>query len=86
MFSGFWGWFLVVVIVAAVFGAGKLPELRAIAEQKLKLAVDEAKKKKIEVEDKINQAKEKSKAAKEEAIKKAEEIKREDEEELNKLQ
>lgn len=86
MFSGFWGWFLVAIAVAAIFGAGKLPELRTLAEQKLKLAVDEAKKKKNEVETKITQAKEKSKAAKEEAIKKAEDIKREDEEELNKLQ
>ena len=28
MFSGFWGWFLVVVIVAVIFGAGKLPDLQ----------------------------------------------------------
>lgn len=85
MFSGFWGWFLVVIVVAAVFGAGKLPELKTLAEEKFKVAVDEAKKKKNEVEDKINQAKEKSKTAKEEAIKKAEDIKKSDEEELNKL-
>ena len=35
MFSGFWGWFLVVVIVAVIFGAGKLPDLKVQAEEKL---------------------------------------------------
>lgn len=80
MFSGFWGWFLVIAVVAVIFGAGKLPDLKEAAEEKLKLAVNEAKKKKVEVEDKISQAKEKSKAAKEEAARKAEEAKKEEEE------
>ena len=39
MFSGFWGWFLVVVIVAVIFGAGKLPDLQKEAEEKLKLGL-----------------------------------------------
>lgn len=83
MFSGFWGWFLVVVIVAVIFGAGKLPELRALAEEKLKFAVDEAKKKKIEVENKINEVKEQQKTAREEAAaRKAEETKKEEIEEI----
>lgn len=83
MFSGFWGWFLVVVIVAAIFGAGKLPELKTIAEEKLKLAVDEAKKKKVEVENKINEVKEQQKAAREQAAaRKAEEARKEENEEV----
>ena len=44
MFSGFWGWFLVVVIVAVIFGAGKLPELKEQAQDKLKLLAQAAEK------------------------------------------
>lgn len=44
MFSGFWGWFLVVVIVAVIFGAGKLPDLKVQAEEKLKLLASAAEK------------------------------------------
>lgn len=59
MFSGFWGWFLVVVIVAVIFGAGRLPELKNIAEEKLKRGLDAVQKGKQELEAKINEAKQK---------------------------
>lgn len=59
MFSGFWGWFLVVVIVAVIFGAGRLPELKNIAEEKLKQGLDAVQKGKQELEAKINEAKQK---------------------------
>ena len=49
MFSGFWGWFLVVVIVAVIFGAGKLPDLKVQAEEKLKLLASAAEKGKKEL-------------------------------------
>lgn len=57
MFSGFWGWFLVVVVVAAIFGAGKLPELKQVAEEKFKFLADAAQKGKKELEAKINETK-----------------------------
>lgn len=60
MFSGFWGWFLVVVIVAVIFGAGKLPDLKVQAEEKLKLLASAAEKGKKELEAKINEAKKKT--------------------------
>ena len=60
MFSGFWGWFLVVVIVAVIFGAGKLPDLKVQAEEKLKLLARAAEKGKKEPEAKNNEAKKKT--------------------------
>ena len=66
MFSGFWGWFLVVVIVPVIFGAGKLPDLKVHAEEKLKLLASAAEKGKKELEAKINEAKKKREENKEE--------------------
>ena len=72
MFSGFWGWLLVVVIVimlrvvAVIFGAGKLPDLKVQAEEKLKLLASAAEKGKKELEAKINEAKKKREENKEE--------------------
>lgn len=60
MFSGFWGWFLVVVIVAVIFGAGKLPDLKVQAEEKLKLLASAAEKGKKELEAKIKRGQEKT--------------------------
>ena len=73
MFSGFWGWFLVVVIVAAIFGAGKLPELKKIAEDKLKLGMDVVQKGKKEIEAKLNEAKKHKEETKKEEENKPEE-------------
>lgn len=36
MFSGFWGWLLVVVLVVAIFSADRLPELKKFLESKTK--------------------------------------------------
>lgn len=41
---------LVVVIVAVIFGAGRLPELKNIAEEKLKQGLDAVQKGKQELE------------------------------------
>ncbi len=60
MFSGFWGWFLVVVIVAVIFGAGRLPELKEQAQDKLKLLAQAAEKGKKELTAKIEEAKKKN--------------------------
>ncbi len=63
MFSGFWGWFLVVVIVAVIFGAGKLPELRKEAEEKLKLGMAVLEKSKEELNKKIAEKAQKTKVS-----------------------
>lgn len=70
MFSGFWGWFLVVLIVAAIFGAGKLPDLRKEAEEKLKLGMAALEKGKEELNKKIAEKTKKDNAAKKTAAKK----------------
>ncbi len=41
--GGFFGWFVVIVGVLAIFNAEKLPELRALLEEKFKNSVDVAK-------------------------------------------
>ena len=43
MFFGFWSWVLVVIVVAAIFYANKLPQLRQQAEEKIKIGVQEGK-------------------------------------------
>lgn len=58
MFSGFWGWFLVVVLVAAVFSADRLPELKKLLESKTKEGLDAVKKGTKNVEEKIAKIKE----------------------------
>lgn len=57
MFSGFWGWFLVVVLVVAIFSADRLPELKKFIESKTKESVDAVKKGTKNVEEKIAKAK-----------------------------
>ena len=64
MFSGFWGWFLVVLVVGAIFGAGKLPDLRKEAEEKLKLGMAALEKGKEELNKKIAEKTKKDNAAK----------------------
>lgn len=61
MFSGFWGWFLVIVLVVAVFSADRLPEFKKFIEKASKEGVDAMKKGKKNVEQKIAQAKDKKK-------------------------
>ncbi len=36
MFSGFWGWFIVIVLVVAVFSADRLPDLKQLFEKTTK--------------------------------------------------
>lgn len=71
MFSGFWGWFLVVVIIACVFGASNLPHLKEEVIKFFNSSVKCAKQKRNEVENKITEVKEKARAAKEESARKA---------------
>ena len=55
---------LVVLIVAAIFGAGKLPDLRKEAEEKLKLGMAALEKGKEELNKKIAEKTKKDNAAK----------------------
>lgn len=59
MFDDFWGWVLVILIVAAIFGAGRIPQLKALLDNKSKVLVDTLKTKKNEIEHKINKSKDK---------------------------
>ena len=43
MMGGFFEWFLIVLGIAAVFNAEKLPALRVLLEEKLKNSLDVAK-------------------------------------------
>lgn len=47
--SDFWCWVLIIIVLAAIFGAGKLPELRKEAEEKLKLGMAALEKGKEEI-------------------------------------
>lgn len=40
MLYGFWSWVLVILVVAAIFYANRLPQLRKQAEEKLKQGKD----------------------------------------------
>ena len=55
--TGFWGWFLVLVVVAAIFNAEKLPALREFLEEKLKDSMEKAKEGSKLAKDKIKQVK-----------------------------
>lgn len=55
--SGFWSWVLVILIVAAVFYAEKLPALRALLEEKFKDSLDAAKEGSKIAKSKIKQVK-----------------------------
>jgi len=55
--SGFWGWFLVIVGVLAVFNAEKLPALRRMLEEKFKDSVDLAKESSKTLKDKVDKVK-----------------------------
>ncbi len=64
MFSGFFGWFLVIVLVVAIFSADRLPELKQFFEKMSKEGIDAVKKGTKTVEEKIAKAKaEKNKKA-----------------------
>lgn len=47
--SDFWCWVLIIIVIAAIFGAGKLPDLRKEAEEKLKLGMAALEKGKEEI-------------------------------------
>lgn len=55
--GGFFGWFLVIVGVLAVFNAEKLPALRQLLEEKFKGSLDVAKESSKTVKSKIEQVK-----------------------------
>lgn len=55
--SGFWGWFLVIVGVIAVFNAEKLPTLRRMLEEKFKDSLDLAKEGSKTLKDKVDKVK-----------------------------
>lgn len=61
MLFGFWSWVLVVLIVAIIFYANKLPQLRQQAEQKFKEGKVLFEKSKKELESKANILAEKAK-------------------------
>ena len=60
---GFWSWVLVIIGVAVIFYAGKLPELQKVAENKLKQGIDAVQKGKKELEQKMQKAKKDEKKA-----------------------
>lgn len=51
--SDFWCWVLIIIALAAIFGAGKLPDLRNEAKEKLKLGLEAFEKGKEELNKKI---------------------------------
>lgn len=53
MFSGFWSWVLVIILVAVIFSADRLPALKKYADE----GVEALKKGKKAVEEKIAKAK-----------------------------
>lgn len=55
--DGFFGWFLVIVGVLAVFNAEKLPALRQMLEEKFKDSLDAAKEGSKTMKDKIEKVK-----------------------------
>ena len=55
--GGFFGWFLVLIVVMAIFNAEKLPELRRILEEKMKGSVEAAKEGAKLANDKIKKVK-----------------------------
>ncbi len=57
MFSGFWSWVLVIVLVVVIFQADKLPELKKFLEKSAKGGLDAAKKGAKNVEEKIAKVK-----------------------------
>lgn len=57
MFSGFWGWFLVFVLVFAIFSADRLPELKEFIERMTKDGVDTIKKSAKVAQEKVAKAK-----------------------------
>lgn len=55
--GGFFGWFVAFVAVLAIFNAEKLPELKALLEEKLKISFDAAKEGSKRAKVKIKQVK-----------------------------
>ena len=52
-------WILIILVLAAIFGASSLPKLKLILETRTKEMVEKAKAKKLELEEKIKQNKNK---------------------------
>ncbi len=58
--SDFWCWVLIIIVLAAIFGAGKLPDLKKEAEEKLKLGMAALEKGKEELNKKLAEKAKKS--------------------------
>ncbi len=51
--SDFWCWVLIIIVIAAIFGAGKLPDLKKEMEEKVKLGMAALEKGKEELNKKL---------------------------------
>ena len=51
--SDFWCWVLIIIVIAAIFGAGNLPDLKKEVEEKLKLGMSALEKGKEELNKKL---------------------------------
>lgn len=66
MLFGFWSWVLVIAVVAGIFMAHRLPELREQAKEQLKSGAEALKKGHQDLQKKINQKVQETKKAAEE--------------------
>lgn len=85
MLFGFWSWVLVIIIVAGIFMAHRLPELQQQAKEQLKSGAEALKKGQQDLQEKINKKVQETKKAAEEK-KKAKAAEKEDDDDEEELQ